>query len=68
MSLHLVESVDNILRNAAGMGKGDPLCPEVAENPIRSNRYLREDTLEELTGTMTPPALNFQVQKEQAAG
>ena len=60
MSLHLMESVNNILRNAASMGQGDPLCPEVAAgNPIRSYGYFREDTLKELARTMTPPPLRL---------
>jgi hypothetical protein len=54
-----MESVNDILRNTASMGQGDPLCPEVAGNPIRSYGYFREDTLKELARAMTPPPLRL---------
>ena len=59
LSLHLRESVYNVLRNAASVSKGDPLRPKVAGDPVRSYWYLGEDTLEELAGTMTPPPLRL---------
>ena len=65
MSFHLMESVNDVLRNAASMGKSDPLCPEVAGNPIRSYGYLREDALEKLAGTMTPPPLSLKHKWDQ---
>ena len=65
MSFHLMESVDNILRNAASMGKGDPLRPGVAGDPVRGYRYHREDALEELTSAVTPSPLSLQHEWDQ---